>query len=309
MIKMRLTILSLPVFAAAAFVLAGCSQETNTPEKENDSRVPVCVSSNIEVSRAVNNAWEENDAIGIFMLNNGAVDTYSNVEYITPETNGAFAPKNQVIYLPVDGTARDFVAYYPYQSSMANDIYSIDLTNQADQSAIDFMTSDKANGEYSKVVDIDKTSPEVNFRFYHCLSKLRLNIKTGAGFAGDNSELAGMTVKLTNQQTIGTYNVLTGDAVTITPGSNTIELLTAANGQSAEAIVFPSNDYTGMQFEFHVPNHKPYIWELSKSTATKFEEGKSYIYNITINKTEVIVNSTIENWVDGNGAGETGSAE
>ena len=306
---MRLSILSLPVFAAVTLALAGCSQESNTPEKENDSRVPVRVSSNIEVSRAVDNAWEEDDAIGIFMLNNDAVDTYSNVEYITPETNGAFAPADQVIYLPVDGTARDFVAYYPYQSSMANDIYSIDLTNQADQSAIDFMTSDKANGANSKVADIDKTSPEVNFRFHHRLSKLRLNIKTGAGFAGDNSELAGMTVKLTNQQTTGTYNVLTGDAVTITPGSNTIELLTAANGQSAEAIVFPSNAYTGMQFEFHVPNHKPYIWELSESTATKFEEGKSYIYNITINKTEVIVSSTIENWVDGNGAGETGSAE
>lgn len=306
---MRLSILSLPVFAAAALALAGCSQESNTPEKENDSRVPVRVSSNIEVSRAVDNAWEEDDAIGIFMLNNDAVDTYSNVEYITPETNGAFAPADQVIYLPVDGTARDFVAYYPYQSSMTDNNYSIDLSNQADQSAIDFMTSEKDNGEYSTVADIDKTSPEVNFRFHHRLSKLRLNIKTGAGFIGDNSELAGMTVKLTNQQTTGTYNVLTDNAVTITQGSNTIGLLTAADGRTAEAIVFPSNDYNDMQFEFHVPNHKPYIWELSKSTATKFEEGKSYIYNITINKTEVIVSSTIENWVDGNGAGEDGSAE
>ena len=306
---MRLSILSLPVFAAVTLALAGCNQESNTPEKENDSRVPVRVSSNIEVSRAVDNAWEENDAIGIFMLNNDAVDTYSNVEYITPETNGAFAPADQVIYLPVDGTARDFVAYYPYQSSMADNNYSIDLSNQAGQSAIDFMTSDKANGEYSKVVDIDKTSPEVNFRFHHRLSKLRLNIKTGAGFIGDNSELAGMTVKLTNQQTTGTYNVLTDNAVTITQGSNTIELLTAADGRTAEAIVFPSNDYTGMKLEFHVIGHEPYKWSLSESTATKFEEGKSYIYNITINKTGVSVSSTIENWVDGNGAGEDGSAE
>lgn len=306
---MRLSILSLPIFAAVTLALAGCNQEANTPEKENDSRVPVRVSSNIEVSRAVDNAWEENDAIGIFMLNNDAVDTYSNVEYITPETNGAFAPKDKVIYLPVDGTARNFVAYYPYQSGMTDDIYSIDLTNQDDQSAIDFMTSDKANGANSKVADIGKTFPEVNFCFHHRLSKLRLNIQTGVGFAGDNSELAGMTVKLINQQTTGTYNVLTDNAVTIIPASNTIELLTAANGRSAEAIVFPSNDYTDMQFEFYVPNHKPYIWELFKSTATKFEEGKSYIYNITINKTEVIVNSTIENWVDGNGAGEDGSAE
>lgn len=306
---MRLSILSLPVFAAVTLALAGCNQESNTPEKENDSRVPVRVSSNIEVSRAVDNAWEENDAIGIFMLNNDAVDTYSNVEYTTPETDGAFAPKDQVIYLPVDGTARDFVAYYPYQSSMTDDIYSIDLTNQADQSAIDFMTSEKDNGEYSTVAGIDKTSPEVNFRFRHRLSKLRLNIQTGAGFIGDNSELAGMEVKLTNQQTTGTCNVLTDNAVTITPASNTIELLTAANGLSAEAIVFPSNDYTDMQFEFHVIGHEPYKWSLSESTATKFEEGKSYIYNITINKTGVSVSSTIENWVDGNGAGETGSAE
>lgn len=306
---MRLSILSLPVFAAVTLALAGCNQESNTPEKENDSRVPVRVSSNIEVSRAVDNAWEEDDAIGIFMLNNDAVDTYSNVEYITPETNGAFAPADQVIYLPVDGTARDFVAYYPYQSNMTDNNYSIDLSNQADQSAIDFMTSKKENGANSTVEGINKTSPEVNFRFHHRLSKLRLNIKTGAGFIGDNSELAGMTVKLTNQQTTGTYNVLTDNAVTITPASNTIELLTAADGRTAEAIVFPSNDYTGMQFEFHVIGHEPYKWSLSESTATKFEEGKSYIYNITINKTGISVSSTIENWVDGNGSGEDGSAE
>lgn len=306
---MRLSILSLPVFAAVTLALAGCSQEANTPEKENDSRVPVRVSSDIEVSRAVDNAWEEDDAIGIFMLNNDAMDTYSNVEYITPETNGAFAPADQVIYLPVDGTARDFVAYYPYQSNMTDNNYSIDLSNQADQSAIDFMTSEKENGANSTVEGINKTSPEVNFRFHHRLSKLRLNINTGAGFIGDNSELAGMTVKLTNQQTTGIYNVLTDNAVAITPGDNTIGLLTAANGRTAEAIVFPSNDYTGMQFEFHVIGHEPYKWSLSESTATKFEEGKSYIYNITINKTGISVSSTIENWVDGNGSGEDGSAE
>ena len=212
----------------------------------------------------------------------------------------------------MDGSTRDFIAYYPYKPEMAGSTYKIDLSNQAEQKNIDFMvsTTQQAEGS-SKTKGISKTDPSVQFRFEHKLSKVRLNIETGNGFAGNYSELAGMTVALTGQQTTADFDVLTDDKVAIAKGYEGIDLLTAENGRTSEGIVMPSNDYDGMRFEFHVKGHvQPYVWELNNSEkATRFEPGKEYIYNITIHKTAIEVTATIKDWEQGNADGESGSAE
>ncbi len=191
----------------ALAVLAGCSNDENLPGgNDSDSRVALQVTSGIQ-TRAYDDQWEANDAIGIFALmprtTEIATDETSgtaqgNRQYSTLENAlGTFNPadKNATIYLPVDGSTRDFTAYYPYKPEMAGSTYKIDLSNQAEQKDIDFMvsTTQQAEGS-SKTKGISKTDPTVQFRFEHKLSKVRLNIKTGAGFKGNHSELAGMTV-------------------------------------------------------------------------------------------------------------------
>lgn len=316
---MKTAQLSLSALLALTLSLAGCSNDENLPAGENDNRVAIRVSSNIDVTdgaskpgtRAVNDSWEANDAIGIFMLNGSTADTYSNIPYATAEGNGTFAPQGggTTIYLPVNGSARDFVAYYPYQSSMSGSSYSIDLSTQTDQSAIDFMTSEKENGENSTVKSITKTSPDVKFRFHHRLSKLSLTIKAGAGLT--ETDLEGLTITLSAQKTTGTFDVLTSDAVTATGnGDQSITLKTAANGQSSEAIVMPSENFNDMALTFTTTGSGTYKWNVTSAAATKFEAGKEYKFNITINKTGINVTATIENWGAGNGeTGEGGSAE
>ena len=314
--KMKVTITGLLALA----VLAGCSNDENLPEgNDNDSRVALQVTSGIQ-TRAYDDRWEANDAIGIFALMPGTTEiatdktsgtAQGNRQYSTLENAlGTFNPadENATIYLPVDGSTRDFTAYYPYKPEMAGSTYKIDLSNQAEQKDIDFMvsTTEQAEGS-SKTKGISKT---VQFRFEHKLSKVRLNIETGAGFKSDHSELAGMTVALTGQQTTADFDVLTDDEVTIAKGYEGIDLLTAENGRTSEGIVMPSNDYDGMQFEFRIEGHEPYVWELNQSVnAHKFDPGKEYIYNITIHKTAIEVTATIKDWEAGNGDGESGSAE
>lgn len=304
-------------------LFAGCSQDTDLPSTGNDDRVALRVSSDITVdnqvrragTRAVDGSWEANDAIGIFAVQVAGAEEYANRQYTTADGSlGTFTPadENQTIYLPVDGSGRDFVAYYPYGGEMSGSEYAIDLTDQTRQNAIDFMVSERENGENSKVTGITKADPTVKFRFHHKLAKLRLNIATGDGFIGDDSELSGLKVEITGQPTTGTFDVLASNAVTTTNNSQTVSLLTATDGTKAEGIVFPSENYTGMQFVFTVKGHdEPYKWNLDLSTnAEKFEAGKEYIYNIKINKTGLEVTSTIEPWQPGNGeGGENGSAE
>ena len=50
-------------------------------------------------------------------------------------------------------------------------------------------------------------------------------------------------------------------------------------------------------------------WDLNNSIADKFEAGKKYVYDITVNRTGLGVTSTIEDWTPGNGEnGEQGEA-
>lgn len=318
--KMKVTITGL----LALTVFAGCSNDENQlGGNDSDSRVALQVTSGIQ-TRAYDDQWEANDAIGIFALMPGTTEiatdetsgtAQGNRQYSTLENAlGTFNPadENATIYLPVDGSTRDFIAYYPYKPEMAGSTYKIDLSNQAEQKDIDFMVSTTQQAEgTSKTKGISKTAPTVQFRFEHKLSKVRLNIETGNGFAGNHSELAGMTVALTGQQTTADFDVLTADEVTITNGYESIDLFTAENGRTSEGIVMPSNDYDGMQFEFHVKGHEqPYVWELNNSEkATRFDPGKEYIYNITIHKTAIEVTATIKDWEQGNADGESGSAE
>ncbi|WP_018667067.1 fimbrillin family protein [Bacteroides gallinarum] len=318
--KMKVTITGLLALA----VLAGCSNDENLPGgNDNNGRVALQVTSGIQ-TRAYDDRWEANDAIGVFALMPGTTEiatdetsgtAQGNRQYSTLENAlGTFNPadENATIYLPVDGSTRDFTAYYPYKPEMAGSTYKIDLSNQAEQKNIDFMvsTTQQAEGS-SKTKGISKTDPSVQFRFEHKLSKVRLNIETGNGFAGNYSELAGMTVALTGQQTTADFDVLTDDKVAIAKGYEGIDLLTAENGRTSEGIVMPSNDYDGMQFEFHVKGHEqPYVWELNNSEkATRFDPGKEYIYNITIHKTAIEITATIKDWEQGNADGESGSAE
>lgn len=314
---MKTAQLSLSALLALTLSLTGCSNDENLPGGENDGRVAIRVSSNIDVTdgaskpgtRAANDAWEANDAIGIFMLNGTTADTYSNIAYTTEDGNGTFAPEGTTIYLPVDGTSRNFVAYYPYQSLMSGSSYSIDLSNQTDQSAIDLMSSEKENGTNSTVKGITKNAPAVKFRFHHRLCKLSLSIKAGTGLAA--ADLNGLTITLGGQKTTGTFDVLTSDAVTATAeGNQTVTLKTAADGQTSEAIVMPSDGFSGMALTFATTNSGTYKWNVSSTSVTKFEAGKVYKFNITINKTGINVTATIEDWGAGNDeSGENGSAE
>lgn len=302
-------------------LFAGCSQDTDLPSTGNEDRVALRVSSDITVdnqvrkagTRAVDGLWENTDAIGIFAVQTAGAEEYANRQYTTAAaTLGTFTPAtaDQTIYLPVNGSGRDFVAYYPYDGAMSGSTYAINLTDQTRQNAIDFMVSERENGANSTVKGISKAAPNVKFRFHHKLAKLRLNIETGNGFSGN--ELAGLKVEITGQPTTGTFDVLASDAVTTTNNSQTIDLLTVTDGTKAEGIVFPSANFTDMQFVFTVQGHgEPYKWSLNQSNnATKFEAGKEYIYNIKINKTGLEVTSTIEPWQPGNGeSGENGSAE
>lgn len=208
-----------------------------------------------------------------------------------------------LIYLPADNTPLDFVAYYPYTAGLKNNIYTVDVTDQSDQSAIDLMAAGKQSA--------DRISVKVSFNFVHKLSKIVINLAPGMGVTGD--ELEGMTVQLTGQKTAATFDVTQPDGtVSITDPNQSVTLTLKANaeGTFAEGILLPSENFDGMTLHLRLADGDFFNWTLNTSTeATQFKAGQKYTYNITMNRFDLDVTSSITDWTPGNGEdGEDGDA-
>lgn len=306
----------LTVAVAATILLAGCSRDEspNIP-MEKDGRTALNATGGIRaLSRAHDAAWDTNDQIGIFMLKTTTTEiseAAENRKYKTSDGTGRFTPAadDQTIYFPITG-GTDFMAYYPWQeiAKDASDkyLYAVNVSTQSSQKAIDLLVADKVIGR-------DKEHPDVAFVFSHKLVKIHLTeIKHGDGLTA--ADLNGLTIKLTEQRINATYDVIAGGEVVVNgAGDKTdIPLLVAANSQSAEAIVLPVTSTAGMELVFTLTNGEVFRWAIDSaadSKSTQFVAGNKYSYKITISRRGLIVTSTVNDWVAGNGDnGEEGEA-
>lgn len=286
---------------AVTFLTACGNDEVQDAIIDYGPPVKINVSAGIQ-TRASNNAWTANDAIGVFSMS-GTTAEYANKKYITPDGDGNFtaATDDDIVWLPSDGGSRSVLAYYPYVTG-CDGTYSIDVSDQTNQEAIDFMVSPAVN-------NVNKTQPDVTFVFSHKLVKIQLNIRSGDGITAE--QLANMKVTLSNQYTTATCNVLTNADVVVTGTEvSTFSFLTSADGTTSEAIVLPAATTEGMVLQFEVPEVGTYSWAVRNSANSQsFAVGNKYIYNVNVNKTGIIVTSQIEDWASGNGSGEDVNAE
>lgn len=283
----------------AALMLAGCSNEID--EQVMDSkRVPLQINGDINMlmTRAADDHWDDNDAIGVYMVNaeNSIVGNVSNYRYtvVTSGQNGTFIPadENNTAYFPEDGTAVNVVAYYP-QGNVVENKLSLDLANQNEQPRIDLMSA-KAEGA-------SKSNPTINLGFKHRLTKLFFEIE------GDvNTD--GIYAAIGNQYTDIQYDIL-NDELLIADGSEKKEIVmkywNLDNYRFTEAIVLPNegnNSAEDRKLTFQL-NEK--IFDATISNSTKFEAGKKYTYKVKFETTPSgninvsITGVSIKNWDDG----------
>lgn len=291
----------------AALMLAGCSNEID--EQVMDSRrVPLQINGDINMlmTRAADDHWDKDDAIGVYMVNaeNGIVGNVSNYRYtvVTGGQNGTFIPadENNTAYFPEDGTAVNVVAYYP-QGNVAENKLSLDLANQKDQPKIDLMAA-KATGA-------SKNNPDINLKFNHRLTKLFFEI------VGDvNTD--GIEATISNQYTKIQYDIL-NDKLLIADGSEKENIVMKYWNQDegknrfVEAIVLPNegnNSAVDRELTFQL-NEK--IFKATISSSTKFEAGKKYTYKVKFETTPSgninvsITGVSITNWDNINSEGNT----
>lgn len=280
----------------AALMLAGCSNEID--EQVMDSkRVPLQINGDINMlmTRAADDHWDKNDAIGVYMVTaeNSIVGDVSNYRYVViDKDNGNFSPDGETntAYFPESDDAVNVVAYYP-QGDVVDNKLSLDLANQDEQPRIDLMSA-KAEGA-------SKNNPNIKLGFKHRLTKLFFVIE------GDvNTD--GIYAAIDNQYTDIQYDIL-NDKLLIAEGSEKENIVMKYWGTNrfVEAIVLPNeegNAAEDRQLTFKL-NEK--IFNATISNSTTFEAGKKYTYKVKFETTPSgninvsITGVSIKNWDDG----------
>ena len=288
------------IFLASALsllVLTSSCKKENTPEVVDNNATAVTFSSSINGSiktKAVNNTWESGDAIGVYMKNGTGLTnvTASNKNYTTTG-DGEFKPGSidQTIYYPEDGSAVDFIAYYPYKPTNAGNSYAVDVANQGSQNVIDLLYSNNATA-------LSKTNANANLVFAHQLSKLEFTVKNGVGVA----DLTGLGVAIEGLNTKASFDLATG----VLSGNNQVLDISAkttviTGAVLAEAIVLPVDDASGKVVTFTLPSGK---FKLTLPAATKFEQGKKYTYEVELKNggtnepVAIALKAVITNWTN-----------
>lgn len=291
-------------FVGLTVCTTACNDSVVTDFEE---KVTAEVSGTIGLStRAYNNVWESGDKIGIFVFEGGsttAYKQYSNYAYETTGSLGTFSPVsgNDPIYMPATGVKLDFLAYWPYQASLAdNNTFSItSWADQSNQKKLDLLLSDK-------VIDRTMAEKSVALNFKHQFSKLILNIKANTEESQLlSSDLVGMNVKAAGMNVSTSVNVLTGvltngSAVTDAIVLATDETSTAADVQ-ATAIIAPGYNTTTTirKVTFSLTNGKTYTWTIP--SGKEFLAGNSYTWTIKLKGeglVEAELTATIEDWTN-----------
>lgn len=155
--------------------------------------------------------------------------------------------------------------------------------------------------------------------FTHAMTKVTVNLTAGEGFPRTSSAdpatayfQAAPTVTLLGFNYTGTVNVETKTSTPTTTTNITAYrdggTAWASGGQHTTqytALVFPGNQFPDATDILKiVADGNTYYVNATKINAVNteasntFEQGKNYIFNITISKTAIVVTATIKDWID-----------
>lgn len=237
----------------------------------NDGSQPVSFTSSIKgvKTRAVDTKWTAGDKVGIFMkAAGGELAAATGVNKLhTTDANGNLTASNaeSALYYPTDGSSVDFIAYYPYSTSLAGTTYKVDVVSQIDQPAIDLLYSNNAKG-FAKGA---ATKPQLQFT--HMLSQIVFNIEK------DNTipTLNGLKVTFKGMNTKADFALADG---TLSNAGTPTDIVAAVNESTVKTIALPAASLSGIKVVFDL-NGKTYTTDYPQ---TILEAGHKYTHRVKL---------------------------
>lgn len=260
----------------------------------NDGSQPINFTSSIQgvKSRAVDNKWTAGDKVGIFMkAANGDLSAATAANKLhTTDQDGNLSASNaeNALYYPTDGSSVDFVAYYPFTTSLAGNVYKVDVATQTDQPAIDLLYSNNAKG-FAK-----GTAAKPQLQFVHKLSQIVFNIEKDATIP----TLDGLKVTFKGMNTKADFALADGtlsNAGTVASINAVVDVPAAV----AKTIVLPAAALADVKVVFEL-NSKTYIADYPQAD---LEGARKYIHTVKLSDSNgqpviEMAPATITDWIE-----------
>lgn len=269
----------------------GDSEEETTDTESPESSISLQVKAYIEGRNAqeLHSVWYDDDALGIYISKNkGAEYLVENAMYVT-RGEGVFRTNATSDALAKSKAKLDLVGYYPYRSDVEDNKYKIDLSNQNNQQAIDFMFSNNTKGIYL-------ADGEAEMVFKRKLAKVVLVISTDNA----NIDLSNLKVSISQTPLTAEVDLRTG-AIGRVGTTGDLFFNVKDKGTVAEAIILPTPTLDGWQLYFGV-GKSTYVVDLEETNSLQsFEEGKLYVLSVVIGSDNniAIKSASIQGWTIG----------
>lgn len=229
-----------------ALIACSCTQEVNDQndvEGVNALHVNAFIGKS-SATRAEKTAWENNDQLGVYVVDAGIDDpykgsvSYSNIPFVF--TGKGFKSDNILL----DENEGSVYAYYPYKSDLADPkAVPVDITEQTDH----------LYGEGDSKVSI--TSRNVDIEMKHALTQVIFKIRKTSDYQGGEGKLTAVVLKNIGSakplQVKGSYNITSGAITTSQEGDINFaanETLTE-NFISLSSILFPVTATAGKDMQ------------------------------------------------------------
>ena len=272
-------------FAAAALMLASCSNDEDFVPQDNLKDAPITVTAGVEgmLTRAGHDADNLPATFYLTVTQTEEVSqyNYTNVE-MTKGNGNNYTPSDNILWK--DATRNPFVSAYTIEGTA--------FTVQTDQStaenviASDLLGAIKESGETSD--DITITGDNIGISFRHLLCKLDVAFSRGNELATATTK----TVKSVEYQGFGTDVTLDRNACTITQGETTTYIqayvATADEGVTylSEAIFAPQVGTAPKIVITALIDNVERIFSLNVTAPTGgFLSGNRYTMNVAIGGT------------------------
>lgn len=290
-------------FAAAAFMLASCSNDEDFVPQDNLKDTPISVTAGV-AELATRTGYEGTSVLPeTFYLS------------ITQDTEDATSRYNYTNVLMTKGadnayTSTDNLLWKDSNRDVAINAYTTDATTftvQTDQSTTDGVLASDLLGAVraAENSDISISGDNISINFRHLLCKLDVTFSWGTELATATDK----AIKSVMYQGFGTDVTLDREACTVTSGTASADIKAYVNELTSEGIFAPqmgenpkvvvTTDIEGVDRVFSIG---------VKAPADGFASGNRYTMNVTIGGTSVengSVTATLANgWETGDANGE-----
>ena len=236
------------IFAIFAMAFVSCNTTDNEYELTEPIAVNLRANINPATTRVMNDQWQTNDQVGLFMVRAGqplsrASIANANNNVLMTIQGGMLTPDRPVTYPIGSNSNVDFIAYYPFRSSPgANFTIPVTVGSQSAGLPTEVLFS-------NNITNQAPTPNPVTLNFYYSLAKLEITITDYANAI--NFQNTTVTVSIDEVYTQADLQLANG-TFTNHRGRQTIALYNTGNtatSTSFKALVLPANEQITFLFD------------------------------------------------------------